>query len=162
MRQEPVFSVPFKGKELSGTRAELRCLINDIEESLSRATELCDMKPPVVDHGTLSYDSVQDFFRQAYPDKSLLGSHATQLFKRLLGAAKDNRELDAQCGTCGNTPYVRRCSDNKSHSDHPQRFLINVGSLKKFAPSVVDSNTPPWGFGRSLRNDLKVLVEKLS
>ena len=161
MSKEPVFSVWFKGKELKGTRAELRQLSNDVDEALSRATELCDMKPPKVVGGTLSYDSMQDFFRQAYPGKSLLGSHATQLFNQLLNAARPGSGLIIYCSMCQRGPFEKRCIDNQPHSRHAKRFLIDVLSLKKFAPPVIEGKTHLRGFGDMLRRDLRALVEKL-
>ena len=163
-----LFTVPFSGTvsqdgtELKGTRSQLLQLIKDADATLKRATELCNMKPPVVENGTLSFDSVQDFFRQAYPERTHLGVHATPLFKHLLKAARSGAAPKAYCSVCKKTPRERSCSDKKPHSENYKRFLIEVSSLKKYIDSVINDRTPhPRGLGDGLKNDLKALNDKL-
>lgn len=157
MPKRPAIKVPFQGGELEGTRDDFRQLINDIKEALIREAELYEMNPPVVDRGTLSYDSVKSFFCQVYPS-----SRATQLHNQLVSAAKEDRfGLTVRCSVCKHAPSVSFCSDNKPHGGRASRFLIDVASLKKFAQSVDEGRNRPRGFGKTLTSDLKVLVEKL-
>lgn len=163
-----VFNVPFDGTvsrdgtELQGTRSQMLKLIKDAGAVLKRAPEMCNMKPPVVHRGTLSYGAMEDFFCQAYPDdKTLLGVHVTRLFKHLLKVAESATEPKARCSVCDKTPREKFCKDNKTHKDNYKRFLIEVSWIKAYDQAVFDRKVHPRGLGDGLKIDLRALAKKL-
>ena len=160
-------SVPGPNGPLVMSVKEAERLLRRLTAALERGQQKFEkLQPPVVKDGFLSRKAVLDFFGQIYSDQELR-NRASKLFANLVRAAvsqESSKELfnvihqrcrqHVNTGDCSNSYYP-----NYHLYSHKELYLIEVASLKQYAPAFLTMERRNVGPGTS--SDLNLLLKYL-